>query len=267
MSEKRATREAYGETLIELVNEGHDIVVLDADLAKSTTTGKFAKVYPERFLDVGIAEQNMIGIAAGLSMTGKTAFASSFGCFVANRAIDQIRVQVCYGNLNVKVVGTHGGISVGEDGASHQAMEEVATMSVLPNMTVFVPCDYVEAKKVVRAAALDVPGPAYIRLGREKFPIITSEDTPFVVGRAVTMRLGGDVTIIASGALVCAALDAAVQLAGSGVDARVLDIHTVKPIDAEAVVAAAKETGAIVTAEESQVHGGLGGAVAEVVCR
>ncbi len=246
---KAATREAYGPTLIELVEKGHDIVALDADLSKSTTSGKFAAKHPDRFFQCGIAEQNMVGMAAGFAMAGKTAFCSSFACFLANRAVDQIRVTVCYANLNVKLVVTHGGLSVGEDGASHQAMEEIAYLRAIPNMTVLNPCDVVEAANCIRAAA-EIDGPVTVRLGRAKQPTITDPAAPFELGKGI---------------MVQRALAAADLLAAKGVNARVIGIHTIDPIDREILARAAEECGRVVTAEEHQTQGGFGSAVAEVL--
>ncbi len=259
-----ATREAFGPTLIELVEEGLDIVSLDADLSKSTTSGKFAKSYPDRFIQAGIAEQNMVGMAAGLAMAGKVAFASSFACFLSNRAVDQIRVSVCYANLDVKLVVTHGGISVGEDGASHQAMEEIAYMRAIPNMRVMVPCDVVEAARCIRAAA-KTPGPFTIRLGRAKQTTITTDETPFELGKGIVWREGADIALAATGLMVQRSLKAAELLAEKGVSARVLGFHTVDPIDEELLVKAASECGCVLTAEEHQTQGGFGSAVAEVL--
>jgi len=259
-----ATRAAYGPTLVELVDEGYDVVALDADLSKSTTSGKFAAKYPDRFFECGIAEQNMVGMAAGLAMCGKIAFCSSFACFVTNRAVDQIRVTVSYANLNVKIVVTHGGISVGEDGASHQAMEEIAYMRAIPNMKVMNPCDVVEAARCVRAAA-EVEGPVTIRLGRAKQPIITSDDTPFAFGKGILWRDGKDIALIGTGIMVQKCVAAAEQLEADGIDARVIGIHTIDPIDKDILVAAARDCGRVLTAEEHQIHGGFGSAVAEVL--
>jgi transketolase len=257
-----ATREAYGPTLVELVKEGLDVVALDADLSKSTTSAKFAKAYPDRFFQAGIAEQNMVGLAAGLAMAGKVAFCSSFACFLTNRAVDQIRVSVCYANLDVKVVVTHGGISVGEDGASHQAMEEIAYMRAIPNMRVMVPCDVVEAERCVRVAA-KTPGPFMIRLGRAKQRTITTDETPFELGKGIVWREGTDVALAATGLMVQRCLAAAEILATKGVSARVLGFHTVDPIDTELLAKAASECGCVLTAEEHQIDGGFGSAVAQ----
>ncbi len=265
MTKKIATREAYGAALAELGRQNKNVVVLDADLAKSTKTIEFGKEFPDRFFDMGIAEQNMIGTAAGLAAAGKIPFASSFAVFATGRVYDQIRNSIAYPRLNVKIAATHAGITVGEDGASHQSVEDIALVRVLPNMTVFVPADAVETKAAVRAAA-EMDGPVYIRLGRSGVPVLHDENSfRFEPGRAVKLRDGSDATVIACGIMVAAALEAAEQLAGEGISVRVLDIHTIKPLDLEAIVEAARATGAVVTAEEHSIIGGLGGAVAEVL--
>jgi len=261
---QKPTRDGYGEALVELGHENPRVVVFDADLAKSTRTEWFWKEFPDRFFDAGIAEQNMLCMSAGMARAGKIPFASTYGVFVAGRAWDQIRTTICYTDLNVKIGGAHGGISVGPDGATHQALEEIALMRVLPNMTVLSPADYLQTKKAVHCAA-NIDGPVYIRFGREPIPIITSEETPFELGKGQVFREGSDVSIIATGPMVKAALDAAEELAQEGIDARVINIHTIKPIDADLIAQAAGETGAIVTAEEHQVMAGFGSAVAEVV--
>lgn len=264
MTKKIATREAYGEALAQLGMENPDVVVLDADLAKSTKTINFKKRFPERFFDMGVAEQNMIGTAAGLAAAGKIAFASSFAVFAAGRAFDQVRNSVAYPALNVKIGASHAGVTVGEDGGSHQSVEDIALMRALPNMTVFVPADAVETHAAVRAAAT-IDGPVYIRLGRMGVPVLHGEDFQFVPGKAVKIRNGGDATIIACGIMVSAALEAAEMLAAEGISAGVLDVHTIKPLDTEAVAEAARATGAVVTAEEHNIIGGLGSAVAEAL--
>jgi len=264
MNKKIATREAYGDVLVELGRENQDVVVLDADLAKSTKTINFKEVFPERFFDMGVAEQNMVGTAAGLAAAGKIPFCSSFAIFASGRAFEQVRNSVAYSALNVKIAASHAGITVGEDGGSHQSVEDIALMRVLPNMTVFVPADAAETAGAVRAAAA-MKGPVYIRLGRSAVPVLHGTGFQFVPGRAVTLREGKDVTIIATGVMVSAALEAAGLLAGEGIEAGVLDVHTIKPLDVEAVVGAARRTGALVTAEEHSIIGGLGGAVAEVL--
>lgn len=265
MTEKRATREALGETLLELAAEGRDdIVVLDADLAKATTTVKFKAAHPDRFFDVGIAEQNLIGTAAGLAAGGKTAFASSFAVFATGRAYDQVRNSVCYGNLDVKIAATHAGVTVGPDGGSHQMLEDIALMRVLPNMRVLVPADYVSAKAAIRAAST-TPGPFYIRLGRPAVPVLYDEAFVFEVGRAYVLRPGADVTLVACGHMVERALGAAGILATEGIAATVVDVASIKPLDVDTVLAAARSTGAVVTCEEHSVIGGLGSAVAELL--
>lgn len=264
MQKKIATREAYGEALLQLGRENPDVVALDADLAKSTKSFDFGKVFPERFFDMGVAEQNMIGTAAGLAAAGKIPFCSSFAVFASGRAFEQVRNSVAYSALNVKIGASHAGITVGEDGGSHQSVEDIALMRVLPNMTVFVPADAVETAGAVRAAA-NIDGPVYIRLGRAGVPVLHGAEFQFKPGKAVVLREGVDVTIIACGIMVTAALQAAEQLAGKGVKAGVMNIHTIKPLDVEAIVKAARDTGALVTAEEHSIIGGMGGAVAEVL--
>jgi transketolase len=264
MTEKIATREAYGKALVELGQENPNVVVLDADLSKSTKTANFKKHFPERFFDMGVAEQNMIGTAAGLAAAGKIAFASSFAVFAAGRAFEQVRNSVAYPALNVKIGASHAGITVGEDGGSHQSVEDIALMRALPNMTIFVPADAVETRAAVRTAA-QIDGPVYIRLGRMGVPVLHGEDFQFVPGKAVTLRQGRDVTVVVCGIMVPAALEAAAMLADEGIRAGVLDVHTIKPLDVEAIVAAAKATGAVVTAEEHNIIGGLGSAVAEAL--
>jgi transketolase len=259
-----SVREAYGKTLLELGMENPDVVVLDADLSRSTMTRLFARDFPERFFDCGIAEQNMIGIAAGLAASGKIPFASTFAVFAPGRCFDQLRMSVAQPQLNVKLVTSHGGISVGEDGTSHQAIEDLSLICSLPGFTVIVPADAIETTQAVKAAA-DTFGPFYIRLCRPKVPLVHDEDYHFNLGKAVTMRQGGDATIIAIGLMVKAALEAAKNLEREGIYCRVLNMSTLKPIDEEAITQAAAETGAIVTAEEHLEHGGLGSAVARVV--
>jgi len=260
-----ATRAAYGEALARLGEVNPQLVVLDADLSASTRTAEFAKRHPERFIQMGIAEQDMIGTAAGLAASGKIAFASTFAVFASGRAFDQVRNAVCYSELNVKICATHAGLTVGEDGASHQSIEDVALMRAVPNMTVIVPSDAVQTAWAVNAAAM-LDGPVYMRLGRAPVPVIYGEGQEFAIGRAQTLHEGDDVTIIACGIMTSRALAAAGALAEQGISARVLDVHTVKPLDTDAVLAAAAETGAIVTAEEHSIIGGLGGAVCEAVC-
>lgn len=262
----KATRDAYGETLKELGAIYPDLVVLDADLSASTKTQDFAKVYPERFFDCGIAEGNMMSVAAGLAAAGKIPFASTFAIFGAGRAYEQIRNSICYPKLNVKIALTHAGLTVGEDGATHQMLEDIALMRVLPNMTVIVPADAEETKAAVKWAA-SYQGPVYIRMGRAKCDDVTAENTPFVPGKATVLRKGYDITIIACGIMVGKALQAADILKGAGITARVINMSSIKPIDEDVIIKAASDTGAIVTAEEHQVQGGLGSAVAEVVVK
>lgn len=262
---KIATRESYGNALAELGAEKADLVVLDADLAGATKTGVFKKAFPERHIDCGIAECNMVGIAAGLATAGKVPFASTFAMFAAGRAFEQIRNSVGYPHLNVKIGATHAGISVGEDGATHQCNEDIALMRTIPGMTIINPADDVEAKAAVRAA-YELDGPVYLRFGRLAVPVInTNPDYKFEIGKGVEMRDGKDVTIIATGLCVSSALDAAEMLAKDGISAKVINIHTIKPLDEELVVAAAKATGKVVTVEEHSVIGGLGGAVCETL--
>lgn len=262
----KATREAYGETLKELGAKIPEIVVLDADLSASTKTAVFAKAFPDRFFDTGIAEGNMMSVAAGLAASGKIPFASTFAVFGAGRAYEQIRNSICYPNLNVKVAVTHAGLTVGEDGATHQMLEDIALMRALPNMTVVVPADAAETAQVIRWAA-SYQGPVYIRMGRAKVEDVISPDAEFVPGKSTTLADGSDITIMACGIMTQQALQAAKMLAEEGISARVINMSSIKPIDEEAIVRAAKETGAIVTCEEHTVMGGLGSAVAEVVVR
>ncbi|MBE3591232.1 MAG: transketolase family protein [Firmicutes bacterium] len=261
-----ATREAYGLALAELGRERPEIVVLDGDLSKSTMTKYFAKEFPDRFFNMGIAEANMVGVAAGLARCGKVPFVSSFAAFLMCKGFDQMRVSVAYAGLNVKFVGSHGGISIGEDGVSQQSVEDVALARALPGFAVFVPADEHATRAVVRAAA-DHPGPCYVRVGRPKAPVVYPDGCDFRVGRAIQLRDGGDVTLVANGLMVAAALDAAEALAREGVEARVLDMASVKPLDEDALEAAARETGGIVVAEEHLLAGGLGSAVAMSVAR
>ncbi len=260
----KPTRDGFGEGLLELGKTHPNVVALSGDLEDSARAIWFKKQYPNRFFSVGIAEQDMIGTAAGLAIAGKIPFACSFSQFVTGKTLEQLRMAVCYQQLNVKVVGSHGGLSVGADGATAEALEELTVMRSLPHMTVVVPCDALEAKRATIASA-DYSGPVYLRLGRSPVPIMTKETDPFQIGRANVLRSGDDVTIVACGVMVYHALQAAEQLAKEDIQARVINVHTIKPIDRPALVAAAKETGAIVTAEEHTIVGGLGGAVAEVV--
>lgn len=262
---KKATREGYGDGLVELGKEFDNLVVLDADLAEATKTCVFKKEFPDRHIDCGIAECNMMGIAAGLAATNKVPFASSFAMFTAGRAFEQVRNSIGYPHLNVKIGATHAGISVGEDGATHQCNEDIALMRTIPGMVIINPCDYVEAKAAVRAA-YEYVGPCYLRFGRLAVPIMNDrEDYNFEIGKGVTLRSGKDVTIIASGLTVSTSLEAAKMLALDGIDARVINMHTIKPLDEELVINAAKETGKIVTVEEHSVIGGLGSAVCDVL--
>lgn len=263
-SEKKlkATRDAYGETLLELGKKRSDIVVLDADLSGSTKTNKFAKAFPERFFNLGISEQDMIGTAAGLALTGKIPFASTFAVFAAGRAWDQIRMAVCYSNTNVKLVVTHGGITVGEDGASHQALEDIALMRVLPNMTVIVPVDATETSSVINAV-VDYKGPVYVRLGRIKVPYVMPEDYKFKIGKAYVFRIGREANIIAAGIMVGIAKSAAEILTGQGIDTGVINMSTIKPIDEDTLLSVAKNSKVIITAEEHSIIGGLGSAMCE----
>lgn len=262
---KVATRESYGNALVELGAEYPNLVVLDADLAAATKTGVFKKAYPERHIDCGIAECNMAGIAAGLAATGKIPFMSSFAMFAAGRAFEQVRNSIGYPHLNVKIGATHAGISVGEDGATHQCNEDIALMRTIPGMVVINPSDDTEAKAAVRAAA-EYEGPVYLRFGRLAVPVINDRpDYKFEIGKGVVLREGKDLTIIASGLPVAASLEAAEKLAADGIYAKVINIHTIKPLDEELVIAAAKETGKVVTVEEHSVIGGLGSAVCDVL--
>ena len=264
LGDKIATREAYGKSLVEL-GENNDFVVLDADLAEATKTVYFKKAFPDRFFDCGIAEGNMVGVAAGLAAAGKTVFASSFAMFAAGRAFEQIRNSVAYPHLNVKIAATHAGITVGEDGATHQCNEDIALMRTLPGMTVINPADAVEASAAVKYA-LENDGPCYLRFGRYAVPVIHDPDTfTFEVGKGEVVREGNDVTIAATGLMVSMAIEAAETLAAEGISARVINVATIKPLDTELLTKAARETGAVVTAEEHSVIGGLGSAVAEAL--
>lgn len=260
-----ATRDAYGQTLVALGNERSDVIVMDADLAAATKTGMFKKAHPDRFINTGIAEGNMISIAAGLAAAGKTVFASSFAMFAAGRAFEQIRNSVAYPHLNVKIAATHAGVSVGEDGATHQCCEDIGLMRTIPGMVILNPADGPEAAAAVRAAA-DYDGPVYLRFGRLAVPVFNEENVDFTIGKGKVMRDGTDVTIIATGLEVAEAMQAADTLAAEGISARVINMATIKPIDKDLILQAAAETGAIVTAEEHNVIGGLGSAVAEVLC-
>jgi transketolase len=262
----KPTRDGFGEGLLELGQTHPNVVALSGDLEDSARAIWFKQKYPERFFSVGIAEQDMIGTAAGLALAGKIPFACSFSQFVTGKTLEQLRMAVCYQQLNVKIAGSHGGLSVGADGATAEALEELAHMRALPFMTVIVPCDAIEAKKATLAAA-DHPGPVFLRLGRSPVPTITKESDPYRIGEAVVMRRGDDVTIVACGVMVSHALAAAEQLAKDDIQARVINLHTIKPLDRSTLLAAARETGALVTAEEHTVLGGLGSAVAELLAQ
>lgn len=266
MSEKIATRAAYGDALKKYGKENERVVVLDADLAGATYSGRFAAEVPERFIDCGIAECNMVGLAAGMATTGKIPFVHSFAMFAAGRVYDQVRNSVAYPNLNVKVVGTHAGLSVGEDGATHQCLEDIALMRVMPNMTVINPCDAFEADAAVKAV-MDYEGPCYLRIGRNPVEVVMDQvpDYQFEIGKGVLMREGTDVAVLATGIMVQEALKAHDMLKAEGISARVINIHTIKPIDREIIEKAARECGAIVTSEEHNIMAGFGSAVAEVV--
>ena len=266
MADKRATREAYGKILAELGAEYPNLVVMDADLSGSTKTSEFAKAYPERFFNMGIAEQNLYGAATGLALSGKTVCASTFAMFASGRAFEVIRNSIGYTGANVKICATHAGITVGEDGASHQTFEDIALMRTIPGMTVVNPCDGISTEKLMRQV-IDMVGPCYVRLGRASVPEFYHASDEVVLGKGNLLRDGKDVTIIATGIMVADAMEAAAQLAEQGIDARVIDIHTIKPLDEDIIVKAAQETGKIVTAEEHSIIGGLGSAVAELLAR
>jgi transketolase len=263
---QKPTRVGFGEGILEAGKKNKDVVGLTADLSDSTKIAEFAEAFPERFFDVGVAEQNMMGVAAGLAISGKIPFLASYATFSPGRSWDQLRVSVCYSNANVKVAGSHSGLSVGPDGATHQALEDIAITRVLPNLTVIQPCDSEQAKKATLAVA-EHKGPVYIRLTRENTPVFTTETTPFKIGKADTYRDGDDLSIVACGPVLYEALAAADELRQKGIEARVINCHTIKPLDSAALVKAATETGAIVTVEEHQVTGGLGSAVAELLGR
>ncbi len=261
---KRATREAFGATLVELANEGVDVVAVEADLSKSTTTATFADAYPERFFNTGVAEQNMIGVASGLAAAGRVAFTGSFAVFATGRAYDQVRNTVCYSELDVKLAPTHSGITVGPDGGSHQMLEDIALMRVLPGMRVLVPADYHAAKAALRLAAA-TPGPFYIRLGRAAVPLVHPEGFELELGRAYVLREGADVTLAACGVMVAEALSAAEELAARGIEAEVIDVASIKPLDVDTIAGSARKTGGVVVCEEHSIIGGLGSAVAEAL--
>lgn len=264
MANKKAIRDAYGETLVKLGKDNDNIVVLDADVAGSTKSGLFGKAYPERFFNVGIAEAGMVAMAGGLSTTGKIPFVNTFATFMMLRGADPIRSNICYGNLNVKLAGAYAGLSDAYDGATHHALEDISFMRSMPNMTVISVCDPIETEKAI-AAAIEVNGPVYLRLSRAEMPYIFDNDYNFEIGKGVILKEGKDVTIIATGYMVHKALEARELLKEHNIEARVVNIHTIKPIDQDLIIQCAKETGAIVTAEEHNIHGGLGSAVAEVL--
>ena len=259
-------RDGYGKALLELIAVNPNVIALDADVAKSTRSIWVKEKFPANFVDMGIAEQDLVGTAAGLALGGMLPFTSTYAVFMAGRAWDEIRTTVCYNNLNVKIAGAHAGISVGPDGATHQALEDVALMRVLPNMTVVVPCDAEETRKATLAIAA-INGPAYIRFGREAVPVVTDESTPFELGKARICREGSDVAIFANGAMLYESLEAAKILAAENISAEIIDLHTVKPLDVETVTAAAKKCRCVVTAEEHQIFGGMGSAVAECLAK
>ncbi len=261
-----ATRDAYGKALVEIGKANPDVIVLDADLSKSTKTEMFQKAFPDRFIDVGIQEMNLVGVAAGLASCGKVPFISSFACFLMNKGYEQLRVGVAFSEQNVKVVASHGGISVGEDGASQQSVEDFALALSLPHFTVMVPADEFSAKSLIMQCASQ-KGPFYVRTGRAKVPVIYNDKTEFKIGKAVQLRSGKDVTLVATGLLVFEALEAADILKGKGIDASVIDVHTLKPLDEELLLAEAKKTGAFVVAEEHLIFGGLGSVVSQFVSR
>lgn len=260
--EKIPARDGYGKAIVNLALNHDRVIILDADVAKSTRTDWVKKAHPEKFIDMGISEQDMVGTAAGLSMTGMIPFATTYCVFLTGRAFDQIRTTVCYGDLNVKFAGAHAGISVGPDGATHQALEDVALMRVLPNMTVIVPCDVNETEKATMAMA-KVEGPCFIRFGREAVPVITDEHTPFEIGKARLVKEGKDVVVFANGPMVYESMVAAEELKKEGISVMVVDLHTVKPLDTKFILESVKKTGGVVTAEEHQIIGGMGSAVAE----
>ena len=266
MADMIATRDGFGNELVELGKTNEKIVVFSGDLEDATRAEYFKKAYPERFFNLGIAEQDMVGTAAGISLLGFIPFATSFAVFMTNRAYDQIRLDICYNNCNVKVVCSHAGLTVGEDGASAQCLEDLAIMRILPNMRVICPVDAVEVRKATRAIVAQ-KGPVYMRTSRAPLPVITTDKDPFVIGKANVMRQGKDVTLIACGIMVSESLAAAEILKKEGIDAAVINMHTIKPIDKDAIIRAAKETGAIVTAEEHQINGGLGSAIVEVLAQ
>lgn len=263
-AEKKSTRDGYGKAMAELGEKNKNVVALCADLTESTRLEWFKEKFPERFIETGVAEQNMLGMATGLALSGKIPFASSFAVFSPGRNWDQLRVSVCYNNVNVKITGMHAGLTVGEDGATHQALEDIAITRVLPNLKVIAPCDFEQAKKATIAAAKD-KSPCYLRFGREKMPQVTTENTPFTIGKADIYADGSDVAIIACGIMVCEALKAAKMLEKKKINAAVVSLHTIKPLDESTIIAIAKKCGAVITVEEHQVNGGMGSAVAELL--
>jgi transketolase len=263
---KKATRFGFGEGLIELGKENPKIFVLGADTTSSVVIDGFKKVFPNRFINVGIAENNMIGMAAGLAIAGFIPFVSTYGVFVSGRSWEQIRTTICYSNLNVKIGGSHSGLTVGPDGATHQALEEISIMRCLPRMKIISPCDFIETKKAV-IASVSLNGPVYIRYGRENIPILTRDDTPFEIGKANILKNGNDVAIMACGTMVYESLMASEILEKKGIYAKVINIHTIKPMDEKIIIATAKECGAIVTAEEHQIYGGFGSGIAEILVK
>ncbi|MFH1145707.1 MAG: transketolase family protein [bacterium] len=260
----KPTRDGYGEGLVLAGDKDKNVVVLCCDLTESTRAESFAKKYPERFVECGVAEQNMAGVAAGLALSGKVSFINSYAVFSPGRNWDQLRISVCYSKANVKIAGCHAGISIGADGATHQALEDIVLMRVLPSMTVIVPCDALEARKATLAAA-EMEGPCYIRLGREKTPVITTDDSPFQIGKAQVYREGSDVTVVACGAMVYESLVAAEQLSKEGIEVEIINCSTIKPLDVSTLYKSVMKTGRAVTVEEHQIIGGLGGAVAEAL--
>ncbi len=264
--EKIPMRDGYGRALLKLAEEKKNLIVMDADVAKSTRTVWIREQYPEKFIDMGIAEQDMVGTAAGLALGGMLPFATTYGVFLAGRAWDQIRTTICYNHLNVKLAGAHAGISVGADGATHQSLEDIALMRVLPDMTVVVPCDAYETEKATLAIA-EQEGPCFIRFEREAVPVVTKKESPFILGKANIMREGKDIVLFANGAMVQEGLKAAESLEKEGIDLMVVNVHTVKPLDTEAILEATKKTGCVLTAEEHQAAGGMGSAIAEFLIR
>lgn len=259
----KATRDGFGDALFELGAENQNIVALTADLTESTRVEKFAKAYPQRFFNVGVAEQNLMGVSAGLALSGMIPFAASYAVFSPGRNWDQLRVSVCYSNANVKIIGGHAGLSVGPDGATHQALEDIALTAVLPNLTVIVPCDYLEAKKATKAIA-KLQGPCYLRTNRDKSPLLTSEDTPFEIGKANILREGSDVTIVGTGMILTEAVKAAKELEKQNISVEIINLHTIKPLDKDTIISSLKKTKKLITLEEHQTTVGLGSIVAKI---